>query len=152
MATTHPADHTVLAETAARLRLAITRTARRMRQEASEGLSPTLTAALASIEQEGPLTPSELASVERVKRPTATRIVATLERDGLIERAADPADGRACFLTASPEGKKLLRRVRTRKNAYLSRELAKLPPEDVATLRQAAGVLERMLEERAPAR
>ena len=152
MANTSAADPPALAETAARLRLAIARTARRMRQEANEGLSPTLTAALATIEQQGPLTPSELASVEHVKRPTATRIVATLERDGLIGRTADPADGRACFLTASPEGKKLLRRVRTRKNAYLSRELAKLPAEDVATLRQAAGILERLLEDGASAK
>ena len=137
-----------LSETAARLRLAVARTARRMRQEASEGLSPTLTAALATIEQRGSITPSELASVERVKRPTATRIVASLEREGLIERAADPTDGRACLLSASLEGKKLLRRLRTRKNAYLFRELAKLEDEDVEILHRAADVLERMLEER----
>ena len=64
---------------ASRLRLAVARTARRLRQEAGGGLSPTLTAALASIESHGPLTPSELADRERIKRPTATRLIGTLE-------------------------------------------------------------------------
>ncbi len=61
-----------------------------MRQEASPDLSPTLTAALATVERHGPLTPSELAEVERIKRPTATRIAASLEADELIVRAPDP--------------------------------------------------------------
>jgi len=118
-----------------------------MRQEAGGELSPTLIAALASIDRLGPLTPSELADAERVKRPTATRIAAALEGDGLIDRAADPADGRASLLTASPEGKALMKRIRSRKNAYLSRRLRKLPDEDVEALERAAEVLERMLEQ-----
>src|SRR5690606_9205434 len=114
--------------------------------EAGEGLSPTLTAALASIERQGPLTPSELAKIERVKRPTATRIVAQLERDGLVTKAPDPTDGRACLIRISAEGKALLRRLRNRKNAYISRRLSELEPEDHAALERAADVLEQMLE------
>ena len=136
-----------IAESAARLRLAIVRTARRLRQEAGAELSPTLIAALATIERHGPLTPSELADIERVKRPTATRIAAALERDGLIERAADPTDGRACLLSISREGSALVKSVRSRKNAYISRRLRKLGDEDVETLERAAEVLERMLED-----
>lgn len=118
-----------------------------MRQESGAELSPTLVAALASIDRLGPLTPSELADVERVKRPTATRIAAALERDGLIVRAADPNDGRACLLTASPRGKALMKRVRSRKNAYLSRRIRKLEDADIEALEHAAEVLERMLED-----
>jgi len=118
-----------------------------MRQEAGGELSPTLIAALASIDRLGPLTPSELADVERVKRPTATRIAAALERNGLIVRAADPDDGRACLLSTSPEGQALMKRMRSRKNAYLSKRLRKLPDDDVEVLEQAAEVLERMLED-----
>ena len=147
MVTTSGAQDERIAETAARLRLAIVRTARRMRQEAGGELSPTLIAALATIERHGPLTPSELADIERVKRPTATRIAAALEKDGLIERAADPTDGRACLLSISREGKALVKRVRSRKNAYISRRLRKLGDEDVETLERAAEVLERMLED-----
>lgn len=136
-----------LAEVAARLRLAIARTARRMRQEAGTELSATLTAALATVERHGPMTPSQLADAERVKRPTATRIAAALERDGLIERAPDPSDGRAHLLSATARGRDLLKRLRRRKNAYLSRRLRELSNDDVAVLGQAAGALERMLEQ-----
>jgi DNA-binding MarR family transcriptional regulator len=147
MVTTSRARDEQIAEAAARLRLAIVRTARRMRQEAGGELSPTLIAALATIERHGPLTPSELAEIERVKRPTATRVAAALEKEGLIERASDPTDGRACLLSASSEGRALTKRVRSRKNAYISRRLRKLGDEDVETLERAAEVLERMLED-----
>lgn len=150
MATTSDPDERLL-ETAARLRLGIVRTARRMRQEADTGLSPTLGAALATIERHGPLTPSDLAELERVQRPTATRIVAGLEREELIVRAPDPSDGRGTLLTVSPRGRDLLRRLRKRKNAYLSKRLRALDPDDVETLERAASVLERMLEDE-PAR
>lgn len=147
MVTTSGTRDERIADSAARLRLAIVRTARRMRQEAGAGLSPTLIAALATIDHLGPMTPSELADVERVKRPTATRIAAALEKEGLITRAADPSDGRACLLSTSREGKALIKRVRSRKNAYISRRLRKLGDEDVETLERAAEVLERMLED-----
>src|SRR5436309_2531019 len=131
-------------EVASRLRLAIVRIARRMRQEAGGDLSASQTAALATIEGHGPLTPSELAALERVQRPTATRIVARLEEQDLVERAADPADGRSFIVTSTPRGRALLRKLRTRKNAYLARRLGRLPAEDVAVLARAAEILERL--------
>ena len=143
-AETTTASHVDLA---ARLRLAITRTARRLRQEAGSGLSPSLTAALATVERHGPLTPSELADAEHVQRPTATRIAARLEADGLAERCGDPRDGRVTLLSATPAGSALLHKLRTRKNAYLARRLRDLPAEDLAALERAADVLERMLED-----
>jgi DNA-binding MarR family transcriptional regulator len=133
-----------ISELAARLRLAITRTARRLRQEAGTDLSPSQTAALASIDAHGPLTPSELATLERVQRPTATRIVARLEEEGLVERAGDPADGRSFLVTATRDGRDLLRRLRTRKNAYLARRLRDLDDAEVAILAQAAEILEQL--------
>ena len=147
MVTTSKTRDERIADSAARLRLAIVRTARRMRQEAGGELSPTLVAALATIERLGPMTPSELADVERVKRPTATRVAAALEREGLIERASDPTDGRASLLSTSSQGRALIKRMRSRKNAYISRRLRKLGDEDVETLERAAEVLERMLED-----
>ena len=135
---------TDLGELAARLRLAITRTARRLRQEAGTDLSPSQTAALATIDSNGPLTPSELASLERVQRPTATRIVARLEDEGLVARAADPADGRSFIVSATAQGRALIRKLRTRKNAYLARRLRGLDVEEVATLARAVEILERL--------
>jgi DNA-binding MarR family transcriptional regulator len=139
-------------DVAARLRFAIVRSARRLRQEAvrAEGgpeLSPTLTAALSTVDAHGPLTPSELAERERVRRPTATRTVASLERLGLVGLTADPDDGRIRRVAATAEGRALLRRLRTRKNAYLARRLAVLDPDELEVLERAADILERILDD-----
>lgn len=131
---------------AARLRLVITRTARRLRQEAGTDLGPSQTSALATLDRGGPLTPSELADFERIQRPTATRIVARLEEAGLVERIADPADGRSFTVSATAAGHALMSKLRTRKNAYLARRFRKLDAEDLATLDRAAEILEDLLE------
>src|SRR5919197_688627 len=103
---------------AGRLRLAVARTARRLRQEADGGLSPSLTAALATLERHGPLTPSRLAEIERIQRPTVTRLLATLEKDGLVQRVGDPDDGRVSIVSITKEGSALVKKLRSRKNAY----------------------------------
>jgi DNA-binding MarR family transcriptional regulator len=133
-------------ELPARLRLAIARTARRMRQEAGDELSPSMTAALATIERHGPLAPSRLAELEGIKRPTVTRVLQRLEEEGLVERAADPTDGRGAVVCITKPGAARLKKLRSRKNAYLARRLRELPEEDVAALERAAEVLERLLD------
>ena len=131
---------------APRLRMAIVRTARRLRQEAGSPLTPSQGAALATIDRHGPLTPSELASRERIQRPTATRILSRLEEHGLIERTADLYDRRSSLLTVTTTGKDLLEELRTRKTAFLAARLDGLEPEERATLERAADILERVLE------
>src|SRR3954470_21283438 len=93
------------ADLADRLRLAVTRLARRLRQEGASGLTPSQASALATVEREGSVTPSALAQHERIQRPTATRLLAALERDGLVVREADPYDGRVTRVRVSPQGK-----------------------------------------------
>ena len=134
------------ADLAVRLRLVIARTARRLRQQAGEELSPSQAAALATIDRYGPLTPSELAARERIQRPTATRVIARLEEAGLLDRTSDPDDRRSCLVGLAPEGRRLRARVRTRKDAYLSRRLRDLDADERATLDRAAAILERVLE------
>jgi DNA-binding MarR family transcriptional regulator len=132
---------------ATRLRLSIARTARRLRQEGGGDLSPSLSSALATIARHGPLTPSELATRERIQRPTATKLLDRLEAPGLVARTADPVDRRSSIVTVTAEGSALLAEQRTRKDAYLARRLRTLPAEDRATLRRATDILERLLED-----
>jgi DNA-binding MarR family transcriptional regulator len=142
---------TGLTDSAARLRMAIVRTARRLRQEAAGAglaLTPTSASALATVERHGPLTPSELAEIERVKRPTATRTLRVLDEAGLVDRAPDPGDGRSCLVSVNAAGRERLRRLRGRKNAYLALRMRELPEDDVETLERAAEILEGILEER----
>ena len=132
---------------AGHLRLVIARSARRLRQEAGADLSPSLSAALATVERHGPMTPSELATRERIQRPTVTRILARLEEAGLVLRTPDPHDRRSSLVTVTAGGRALLEELRTRKTAYLARRLEGLSPEDRATLERAATILERVLAE-----
>jgi DNA-binding MarR family transcriptional regulator len=131
---------------AARLRLVLTRTARRLRQQAGTDLGPSQTAALATVERHGPLTPSELAEIERIQRPSATRIVARLEEAGLVERVADPADKRSFTVALTGDGRALMNKLRSRKTAYLARRLRGTSEEDLETLERAAEILEDLLE------
>jgi DNA-binding MarR family transcriptional regulator len=133
-------------ELAPRLRWTITRLARRLRQEAGTDLGPSQVAALATIERHGPLSPSELADAERIKRPTATRILRHLEEAALVARVQDPEDGRGSIVTITAAGRTHLKRLRARKTAYLASRLDKLPAEDRRTLERAAELLEGMLE------
>ncbi len=136
-----------LTEQAARLRLAVNRMARRLRQEAPTEIGPASIAALATIERSGPLTPSELARIEGIQRPTATRVLARLTEAGLVTRTADPEDGRCAIVRITPAGRRSLTGLRRRKTAYLARTMRALPDDDVATLARAAEILERVLEE-----
>lgn len=136
-----------ITEQAVRLRSAITRTARRLRQSAGSELGPASVAALSTINRLGPMTPSELAASEGIQRPTVTRIIARLQEHELIERSSDPEDGRCSLISATADGRKLLSRLRHRKDAYLTSRMRHLSDRDVATLRRAASILEQMLEE-----
>ena len=134
------------AELAARLRLAVTRLARRLRQEAEAGITPSMLSALSSADRLGPVTMRDLCAAEQVQPPTMTRIVAALVAAGLVVREADARDGRVAWVKVTPDGRRLLERSRRRKEAFLARALRDLDPADVATLEAAADVLERFTE------
>lgn len=134
-------------ELAARLRLVVMRLHRRMRAQASDDLSPTLTSALVSVERHGPLTLGRLAELERVTPPSVTRVVAALERAALVRREADADDRRVARLSITPKGAQLLQRSRTRKTEYLAGRLGALSPADLAAVRDVLPILERLLEE-----
>jgi DNA-binding MarR family transcriptional regulator len=136
------------AELAPRLRLAVTRLARRLRQQADlPGVSPTQISALSTIERDGPLTLGELAGLERVQPPTITSAVARMEEQGLVLRQVDERDRRIHRVEITTAGRKLLDKSRSRKNAYLERRLHALTDDERTTIERAAVLLEAILEE-----
>lgn len=137
---------TEAAELASHLRMTVSRLARRLRQEAEPGITPSLLAALVTIERRGPMTVGDLSAAERVQPPTMTRIAAALVETGLVTREADPDDRRMAWLTVTPKGTKLLQRSRSRKDAYLARRLDGLDEGELAVLLEAAGLLDRLME------
>ncbi len=132
-------------ELASRLRLGVTRLARKLRQEAEPGITPSLLVALSSIDRASAMTIGELCAAEQVQPPTMTRIVAALVEAGLVAREPDPADRRVAWVRVTPEGAKLLHRSRKRKDAYLAKRLRDLEPHELEVLDEAAAILDRLV-------
>src|SRR5512132_1570626 len=128
-----------------RLRMVVTRLARRLRQQGESAASPTQLAALATIERDGPLTLGALAATERVRPPTITAAVGRLEEQGLVRRRTDLRDRRVANVEITPPGRRLLAQSRSRKTAYLERQLDTLTADERDTLERAAAILERVL-------
>lgn len=131
-----------------RLRFAIARLARLLRQQDTTALTPTVSAMLATIVRSGPLTLGELAAAEQVAPPTVTKVVSRLEADGLIERVRDTDDRRVCRVVVSAEGRRQIERNKSRRNAWLAERLAELSADDRERVAEAVEVLERLTEPR----
>jgi DNA-binding MarR family transcriptional regulator len=143
-----PRESAVTEELPTRLRLAIMRLARRLRQQAEPDMTPSMLSAMANIEYRQPVTLGDLAEAERVTPPTMTKIVGRLEEAGLVKRVVDTADRRIQRVSLTRDGVKLIARNRSRKNAYLARKLRKLEPDEVSKLEEAVGVIEKILEDK----
>ncbi len=134
-------------EIAGRLRLSATRLARKLRQEAHTGLTPSQLSALAAIERHGPVTLGALADHEQVAPPSVSRVVAKIEADGLVTRQPDPSDRRVTKVALTPKGRSLLGASRRRKTEWLTTRLEDLGPESRARLAEAVDILEALTTE-----
>ncbi|MGH2820114.1 MAG: MarR family winged helix-turn-helix transcriptional regulator [Actinomycetota bacterium] len=135
------------AELATRLRLGVTRLARRLRQQSVEGdVTASMLSALATIEVRGSLTLGELAELERIRPPSMTRIVSRLEALGVVTRKADSHDRRVFKVTLTPAGSRYVSSARKRKNAYLVKRLHALEPDELRKLDDALEVIEKLVE------
>jgi DNA-binding MarR family transcriptional regulator len=137
------------AELAGRLRLAITRLARQLRQTSDADLSPTQASVLATVGAAGPLTLGELAEHERVASPTITKVIGLLHEKGLVDKITDPSDRRFVRVQLTTAGEALVERARARKTAWLARQLQDLSPEELEQLVAAADVLDHLTARRA---
>ncbi|MGH9081053.1 MAG: MarR family winged helix-turn-helix transcriptional regulator [Acidimicrobiales bacterium] len=131
-------------ELAARLRVAVTRLHRKLRQHSVGGLTQSQASALTSIGQLGSPTLGELAARESVRPPSMTRIVGALEETGYVSRLTDPDDRRVARVALTAKGDAVLRRSRSRKTAYLAAQLYRLPAEDRRALADLTGLLEHL--------
>jgi DNA-binding MarR family transcriptional regulator len=134
-------------EVAGRLRIAVNRLQRRLRQESLGGLSPAQASALGSVGRHGGPTLGELAAMEQVQPPTMTRIVASLTDAGMVTRVADPNDRRSARVRITSAGEGALARMRTRKNAFLLRRLDELSDEEQTRAVELVELLEQLLAE-----
>lgn len=142
-----PAATKTTTDLASRLRVAVARLNRRLRQEgAGEDTTPSQLTALATLYHRGPMTPGELAGAERVKPPSMTRIVAALEERGLVRREPSPDDGRVVHIVVTNAGRRAHEEYQQRRDEWLHLRLATLTGEERAALAKAAQLMERLVE------
>lgn len=135
-----------------RLRPTLLRLARELRRERIGGVSPHQVSLLFAIKLSPRVTVGELAADERVSTAAMSKRISRLERDGLVARTQSEKDRRRIGLTLTEEGQRTLRRVRSRRTAWLASRLEALPPDELAAVGVAADALARVLqaEERRP--
>jgi DNA-binding MarR family transcriptional regulator len=130
----------------ARLALVVGRLNRRLAL-APGGLSHGLLTALAMVSKRGPLRLAELAQLEGVSAPGATRIVAELETRGLVGRSVDPDDGRAFRIQVTDAGADAILRARAARAKVVAELLGGLSPAELAKIEAALPALERVIEQ-----
>jgi DNA-binding MarR family transcriptional regulator len=118
---------------------------RRIRREDDAlGLSAPRLSALSTVAFGEPRTLGEMARMEQVTPPTMTRMVASLDGDGLVKRAPDPADKRVVWVEATAKGRRLIEQGRRQRVAFLADHLVELPAADRALLDQASDLMHRI--------
>ena len=96
---------------------------------------------LSLLEQNGPKRVGELATAARTTQPGMTRLLGTLEREGLVLRSPVPEDSRATAVAITPEGSHALRAWRSEFRDTLAPRFTDLDDDDWRVLTRAAEIL-----------
>jgi DNA-binding MarR family transcriptional regulator len=128
------------------LRPVLLRVGRELRREArAVGISPEQVSLLVAIKYTPGIGIRSLAAQERISPPALTKHVDRLERDGLVVRSPSVDDRRRIGLTLTEEGQRVLRRVRSRRTAWLATRLRGLSADELAAVEAAIEPLSRVL-------
>jgi DNA-binding MarR family transcriptional regulator len=135
-------------ELAEELRLAVRRLMARLRQEsAGDELTQSQRAVIARLDAQGPSTIAALARAEAVRPQSMGATVAVIEAEGLVRRSPDPRDGRRAVISLTDAGRRTLAENRARRQEWLEGAMeARLSQAELATLRDAVAVLNRLVE------
>jgi DNA-binding MarR family transcriptional regulator len=136
-------------EMVSKLRTAITRLARSQRAERQRDMRAlpfSLTSVLSTLERAGPMTATQLAALEGVRKPSITRALASLEAQGLIKRGILPTDGRRQVIQITPKGIKSVEESRRIVDDWYVQRLSQLSDQEVTAIKAAVGALTRLAD------
>jgi DNA-binding MarR family transcriptional regulator len=136
-------------EVAAALRVSVGLLVRRLRQvqHPEDELSLPESTALARLDRSGSATPGALAKMEQISPQSMGTTLGALEARGLIERRADPADGRRVVLSVTEAGLEVLRHKRGARTGQLAQALSTgFTQAELSQLKAAAPLLERLAQ------
>ena len=135
-------------DVAGALRASIGLLLRRLRQVQADGeLTLPESAALTRLDRGGPSTASALARLEQISPQSMGATLGALEARGLVERRADPQDGRRVVLSVTDSGHQALQDKRNARTEQLAKALsAGFTPSELRQLEAAAPLLERLAQ------
>ncbi|MFJ9755847.1 MarR family winged helix-turn-helix transcriptional regulator [Streptomyces sp. NPDC101149] len=134
-------------ELASRLRLAVGRMTRRLRQAHAVGdVSLSGVSALARLAADGPDSPGSLAELERVRPQAMASTLAVLEQRRLVGRTPDATDRRRAIVAITEEGRAMLAERRSESVHRLSTALDEFTAQERETLAAALPLLDRLAE------
>jgi DNA-binding MarR family transcriptional regulator len=115
------------------------RIARELRREAGAfGVTGGQASLLAVVDSHGRIGLGELAAGEGVSAPAMSKHVDRLERAGLVTRVpGSSGDRRRVEIELTAQGRRLLRRVRSQRTAWLATRLDQLDPSDLIAIDDA---------------
>lgn len=133
------------ADVAARLAIVTGRLNRRIRA-ANDMLSYGSLSALATVQKYGPIRLADLAALEFISAPSTTRLVAELERRGLVTREVDPEDGRAFLIESTPAGEEAVVTARQRRSKLVADMMQNVKADDWSSIERALAIIEAAIE------
>jgi len=109
-------------------------------------MSLTSLSVLSTLNRLGPRRITDIAASEGVAQPSVTALVSSLVQAGYVERRSDPGDKRVVMVAITDAGSELVRARRAARVEVFADAVAKLTPEEAATLAAAVPVIERLHE------
>ncbi|WP_330455663.1 MarR family transcriptional regulator [Streptomyces sp. NBC_00820] len=131
------------------LMIAVEQLVRYMRHSATAGgLSTAASTAIARLGREGPQRLTVLARAEGVSQPNMTQLVTRMERGGLVQRVADPSDGRVVLVEATETGLEVFRQRRAERAEALQQLIEELAEPEQRAVKVALPALARAIQDR----
>jgi DNA-binding MarR family transcriptional regulator len=128
----------------------INRAKSQVAKQGPDGIERAAYAILFCLIHDGPQRTSHLADSLCSEISTISRQSSWLVQHGLVERQADPGDGRACLLAPTSEGLRVFEENRKQRNQWLAEVLANWTEEDRQTLNILFGRLNSGIEANSP--
>ena len=119
-------------------------------KQGPDGIERSAYSILFCLIHEGPQRTSKLADALHAEISTISRQSGSLVQHGLVERLADPEDGRACLLAPTREGLRVFEENRKQRNKWLATVMADWPEEDRRSLNQLLDRLNSGIQAKTP--
>jgi len=137
----------MMQDDAQQLRFAIQKVARRIRSNAAnDEITEGQRSVLFTLNGHGPLSLRELSEHESVTPPSMNRTINALVEAGLVTRTTSEDDARMIELALSDDGRSFVDETRRRRDAWFTRQLEALTPEQRLLIERAAPVLKEIAD------